>query len=99
MKPGEREQKWLATIRRLEAAYAALGKEALGKLTAIEAQVLYAEKLATLKTVSKRVSQYPHDELGQLLQQKLQRETAEIGGWMRDNCRAGCVKAGPELER
>jgi hypothetical protein len=85
----DRELKWLATIRRLEAAYSVGGMDALQKMNALEAQILLSEKLAQLNLVSKGLHQHPHDELGQLRKAKLERETQDISGWVKVKCRVG----------
>jgi hypothetical protein len=86
MTDDERKLVWMETIRRLDAAYTAGGTDALGKMNGIEIHVLYDEKAAELEAVRKSLAEHGGDEIGQLHRQKLERQTADMGAWMRVHC-------------
>ncbi|CAN5408972.1 hypothetical protein BH10PLA2_BH10PLA2_12870 [soil metagenome] len=81
------DQPWLQQVQRLFAAYAAGGREALGKLTPIETHVLYSEKHAARRIAGKQLSENPACELSQLRVAKLDAEINDIAGWLKEEQR------------
>lgn len=77
---------WMEAIRRLDAAYAAAGADALAKMNGIEIHMLYGEKMAELEAVEKALRDHGDNEISLLHKQKLERQTADMAAWMRVHC-------------
>ena len=77
---------WMEAIRRLDAAYAAAGTDALAKMNGIEIHVLYGEKMAELEAVRRALLDHGGNEISLLHKQKLERQTADMAAWMRVHC-------------
>ncbi len=54
---------WMEAIRRLDAAYAAAGTDALAKMNGIEIHVLFGEKMAELKAVRRALLDHGGNEI------------------------------------
>lgn len=78
-------QMYLETIRRLDAAYAVGGRDALGKMQQIEVNALFTEKMGEWNTVNEKLAAFPHDELSQCRKAKLQREIKDMVEYMREH--------------
>jgi hypothetical protein len=82
----ERKQVLIEAVRRLDAAYMAAGADALAKMNGLEIFVLYYDKLGELESVRANLAEHGDNEIGQLHQQKLERQTADMAAWMRVHC-------------
>ncbi len=70
---------WMEAIRRLDAAYAAAGTDALAKMNGIEIHVLYGEKMAELEAVRRALVDHGGNEISLLHKQKLERQNRRYG--------------------
>src|SRR6266852_3913577 len=74
------DEVWKKAVERLNEAYSVGGRDALSKMTALEAYVLYANKTIDLEKITAQPS--PDDGSQK---EKLQLEVKDISGWLKEN--------------
>lgn len=90
------EQQRLELLRQLTATYEALGRQGLEAMRPGQVRMLLADKQLELNITSRRVNQYPHDEVGVLRKAKLERELTDLHCFLLDE--RAKAKDGPELD-
>lgn len=79
----DNDTNWMRVVRRLEAAYALDGSEALARMSGIEAYVLYEEKAVALEAAELMLGKQPNHERWALRRDCLKAEVSDIAAWIK----------------